>query len=182
MLELLQPLMHFSSAAAEEPSGIAALGLDPWAILAQAGTFLLLFFIVKKFALEKIVTTLEERRKTIEDGVLLGREMEAEKAKLDDKVQETLQITRVEADKVLAAAKDEANDIIQKAQVVAEEKSESIMQDAQRKIEEEISVARQELEQEMRQFVADATEIVLQEKLTKEKDSELIEKAIRSAR
>lgn len=182
MLELLQPLMHFSSAAAEEPSGIAALGLDPWAILAQAGTFLLLFFIVKKFALEKIVATLEQRRKTIEDGVLLGREMEAEKAKLDEKVQETLQITRVEADKVLAAAKEEANEIIQKAQSTAEEKSDSILQDAQRKIEEEILAARKALEQEMRQYVADATEIVLQEKLTSQKDSALIEKALRSAR
>ena len=62
--------------AAEEPAGIAALGIDPLAILAQAGTFLVLFWVVKKFALNKISATLEERRKTIDQGVRLGQKRE----------------------------------------------------------------------------------------------------------
>ena len=182
MLELLQPLLHFGSAAAEEPSGIAALGIDPWAILAQAGTFLLLFFIVKKFALEKIVSTLEKRRKTIEDGVLLGREMEVEKAKLDEKVEATMHKTRQEADKIISAAHEDANEIMQKAQATAQEKTESMLRDARRKIDEEIMVAKKDLEQEIREYVASATEIIIHEKLDAKKDAALIDKALRSAR
>ena len=50
----------------------------PLAILAQAATFLVLFFVIKKFALDGIVSTLEKRRKTIDDGVRLGREISAQ--------------------------------------------------------------------------------------------------------
>ena len=70
-MEILSLLTSFG--AAEETKGIGALGIDALAILAQAATFLILFLIIKKFALEKIVATLEKRRKTIDDGVRLGR-------------------------------------------------------------------------------------------------------------
>lgn len=182
MLALLQPLLHFGSAAAEEPTGIAALGIDLWAILAQAGTFLLLFLIVKKFALEKIVGTLEKRRQTIEDGVLLGHEMEAEKAKLEEKIEATLHKTRQEADKIIAAAHEDANEIVQKAQSTAQEKTESMLRDARRKIDDELMVAKKDLEQEIREYVASATEIIIEEKLDSKKDAALIEKALRSVR
>lgn len=179
---LFQPLLYFGATAAEESSGIAALGIDPLAILAQAGTFLLLFIIIKKFALEKIVATLEKRRKTIEDGVLLGREMEAEKAKLDEKVEAVLHKTRQEADKIIATAHEDANEIVQKAQSTAQEKTESMLRDARRKIEEEIMVAKKDLEQEVREYVSSATEIIIQEKLDAKKDAALIDRALRSAR
>lgn len=182
MLVLLQPLLQFGSAVADESSGIAALGIDPWAILAQAGTFLLLFFIIKKFALEKIVAILEKRRKTIEDGVLLGREMEAEKAKIDEKVETILHKTRQEADKIIAAAHEESNKIVLKAKSTAQEKTESMLRDARRKIDDDIMVAKKDLEQEMREYIATATEIIIQEKIDAKKDAALIEKALRSVR
>jgi len=90
-------------AAEEEAGGISALGLDPLAILAQAITFLLLFWILKKFALTKIVDTLEKRRKTIDEGVELGLKMAEEQEKLNAKIEEKLAQARVEADKIIAA-------------------------------------------------------------------------------
>ena len=103
-------------AGAEEASGIGALGIDPLAILAQALTFLVLFVIIKKYALEKIVNSLEKRRKTIDDGVRLGRQMEAEKEKLEEKVDATLKKARAEADKIISAGHEEAGGIIKQAE------------------------------------------------------------------
>ena len=164
-------------AAAEESTGIAALGLDPLAILAQAGTFLLLFWIVKKFALGKIVQTLEKRHKTIDDGVRLGQKMEAEQAKLEEKVEDELRKARTEADKILAQASREAGEVVKSAEEKASEKVDQMIADAHVRIEEDMQRARKALEKDVLSMVAEATEIILEEKLDEKKDNNLIQRA-----
>lgn len=174
-MEFLHLLTNFG--ATEEVSGIGALGIDPLAILAQAVTFLVLFFVIKKFALDGIVKTLEKRRQTIDDGVRLGREMEAEKAQLDEKVDELLRKARTEADGIIAGGQKEASTIIKAAEEAANRKADAILADAHGKITEDIDKARKGLEQEMRALVAEATEVIIEEKLDATKDASLIKRA-----
>lgn len=169
-------------AASEEPQGIAALGIDPLAIAAQAATFLLLFFIIKKFALDKIVATLEERRKTIDDGVRLGREMEAEKEKLSEEIDKKLQEARTEADKIIAASHQEAGAIIRESQEAATRKADAILADAHAKIEEDIIRAREGLQKEVSTLVADAVAVIAEEKIDAQKDMGMIERALAKVR
>lgn len=175
-------LIQIVGSTGEEPQGIAALGIDPLAILAQAATFLLLFFIIKKFALDKIVATLEARRKTIDDGVRLGREMEAEKDKLSEDIAKQLQETRKEADAIIAAGHREAGEIVREAEMAAGRKAEAILADATAKIEEDILKARKGLESEILDLVAEATAVIAEEKLDTKKDANLIERAIARVR
>lgn len=174
-MEILSLLNNFG--ATEEVSGIGALGIDPLAILAQAATFLVLFFVIKKFALDGIVQTLEKRRKTIDDGVRLGHEMEAEKAALDEKVDELLRKARSEADTIIAGGQKESASIIKAAEEAAGRKADAILADARGKIDEDIDAARRGLEQEMRALVAEATEVIIEEKLDAKKDESLIKRA-----
>lgn len=168
--------------AAEEPQGIAALGIDPWAILAQAVTFLVLFWIIKKFALDKIVKTLEDRRKTIDKGVTLGLEMEKEKAELDEKVEVALQKARREADRIIADGQKEAGSIIKQAENDAARKADTLLNEAHNRIEEDIERAKKDLKQEMVQLVSTATEAIIREKVDAHKDAKLIEKALEEVR
>jgi F-type H+-transporting ATPase subunit b len=169
-------------ATGEEPQGIAALGLDPLAILAQAATFLVLFFIIKKFALDKIVATLEDRRKTIDSGVRLGREMEAEKERLSEEIGKELHKARIEADKIVATSREEAASILHDAQEAAQRKTDALLADARAKIEEDILKARTTLEQDVLELVAEATAIITEEKLDAKKDMNMIERAIAKVR
>ncbi len=166
--------------AAKESAGISALGVEPWAILAQAVTFLLLFWIVKRFALDKIVATLEERRKTIDNGVRLGRKMEAEEAKLEDRIEESLRKTRGQADKIIAQAQSEAGEIIKAAEDKAAQRVDQMLADAHAKIQDDMLDARKALQKDMQALVAQATEAVLEEKLDAQKDESLIHKALTS--
>ena len=179
-MELMTVLTVFG--ATEEAEGIAALGIDPLAILAQAATFLLLFWVIKKFALDKIVTTLEKRRKTIDDGVRLGRQMEAEKERLDEKVEAALKKARNEADKIIAESREEAGSIIKQAEITASNKVDGMLEDAHKKIEEDIDAARKGLEQDMRSLVAEATEAIIKEKLDAKKDASLLDRALLKVR
>ncbi len=168
--------------ATEEAQGIAALGIDPLAILAQAFTFLVLFFVIKKFALDGIVATLEKRRKTIDDGVRLGREMEAEKERLDEKIAAALAKAREQADKIIAEGHTEAGEIMSKAETNATRKVDAMLADAHARIDEDIDNARKGLEQDMRLLVAEATELILEEKLDAKKDASLLTRALAKVR
>lgn len=176
------PTILAASEAAAEPEGIAALGIDPWAILAQAITFLVLFLIIKKFALGKIVNTLESRRKTIDKGVLLGIEMEKQKAQLDEEVEKLLHKAREEADKIIAGGKTEATTILQQAQEDAQTKADELLKTAHNQIAEDIERAKTELKSEMVGLVADATGALLHQKVSAKSDTQIIEKILKEAR
>lgn len=170
------------AATGEEAQGIAALGIDPLAILAQAVTFLVLFWVIKKFALDKIVASLEERRKTIDKGVTLGVEMEKEKAELDEKVEELLQKARRESDKIIAESQQEAGAIIKQAEQDAARKADTILAEANNRIAEDVERAKKDLKREMVELVGIATEAIIREKVDAQKDAKLIERVLQETR
>lgn len=176
---MFNPLLTVvASEAAAEKSGIAVLGIDPKAIILQAGTFLLLFLIVKKFALRGIVDTLEKRRQTIDKGVALGIAMEKQKAEFDDEVKKLQHEARAQADTIIAEANKEAGQIIKAGEESATAKVNQMLKDAEGRIEREMSQARQQLKQDMLNLVAEATEVIIEEKLDTKKDASLIDRAL----
>lgn len=161
--------------SAAETEGIASLGLSFPALIAQAITFLTLFFIIKKFAMPKIVKTLEERRNTINRGLHLTAEMDKLKTELDNKVEQTLQKARTSADKIIAEANTESGRIIRSAEEAAGRRTEAILKDAQGKIEREIAEAKQNLKVEMANLLAESTGAILRQKIDSKEDRKLIE-------
>lgn len=177
-----QYLTQFAAEAAGEKSGLAVLGLDPKALLLQLATFVILFLLLKKFAFSKIIAVLEERRRTIDQGVDLGREMEDQKQKLDQKASEILQNARKEADNIIAAAHQDAGTVIKEAEGAATRKVDAMIADAHAHIAEETERARASLEQELAGLVARATEALIQEKLDAKKDAALIERVLKGVK
>lgn len=177
MLEL-STLTFFATEATQEKTGAAVLGIDIKAILLQAGTFLLLFLIIKKFALKGIVETLEQRRLTIDKGVELGLEMEQKNAKFDEELKKLHRKAREEADSIIAEANKESGKIIKQGEEAAAKKADQMLKDAAARIDREMDVARQELKQEMLALVCEATEVIIEEKLDAKKDAGLIQRAL----
>lgn len=168
-------------AATEEPQGIAALGIDPLAILAQGATFLLLFFIIKKFALGKIVTTLEERRKTIEGSLEKAEELNKQNEEAEKRVNALLGEARKEAEEIVNKSREEAGAIVAEAEKAAGNKAEKIVADGKLQIEAEVIKAREALKKETLGLVAEATAAVLDEKIDAKKNEALIKKALLSS-
>ncbi len=165
----------------EEAQGIAALGLDPFAIGAQALTFLVLFIIVKKYALSGIVANLDKRHKDINRGLHLTAELDKKNAELDEKVDVVLRGARKDADGIIAEAHSESGKIIRAAEESASRKAEEIMRAAEGKIEREIADARKGLKAEMADLVGEATEAILGQKLDQNADRNLIEQYLNKA-
>lgn len=188
--EVLLDGTHSESAAAEhtteathseESEGIGALGLDIFAIGAQALTFLILFYVVKRFALDGIVKNLQTRHDDINRGLHLTAELDKQKAELDARVEELLKKARKEADGIVAEAHSQTGKIVQAAEESANRRAEEILRAAEGKIERDITEARAGLKSEMATLIAEATEAILGEKLDAAGDKKLIEKYLDGA-
>jgi F-type H+-transporting ATPase subunit b len=165
--------------AAESSEGLAALDINPAALGAQLITFLVLFYVVKKYALKGIVANLEKRHNDINRGLHLTAELDKQKAELDEAVDKALAKARKDADQIIAEAHNESGKIIQAAEESANRKAEEIIRIAEGKIEQDIAQARSGLKAEMAELVVAATESILDEKLDAKKDASLIDRMMK---
>jgi F-type H+-transporting ATPase subunit b len=160
-------------------SGLGALGVDPKAFLIQLVTFVLAFFVLRKYAFKPILKVLDQRRETIESGVTLGEEMKKERTKLEDEVADALHKARQEADAIVSQAQESGRQAIREAEDKAREKAAGILAEAEARITQDTARARKQLEKELVSLVAEATEAIIEEKVDAKKDAALIERALK---
>lgn len=165
-------------ASEESASGLGALGVDGKAFLIQLITFLLAFWVLKRFAFKPIIKVLNERYDLIESGVTLGEKMRKDEAKMDERVASELAKARKEADGILAAANETSRDKIHDAEEKARAKGEAMIREAEERIKTESARERKKLEKEIVSLVSDATEAIIGEKVDAKKDAQLIERAL----
>lgn len=167
-----------NSFAESSSSGLSALGVDAHAFVIQLITFLLALYVLQKYAFKPIVKVLNERRELIESGVKLGEDMQKEKSAFEAKMDKLLTDARAEADSILAAAKESGQQVVREAEDKAKQKAAMVIEEAERRIEQERTRMRKQLEGEVASLVAEATEVVVGEKVDSKKDAEIIDRAI----
>lgn len=173
---MLNVLTQFG--AAENASGLGALGFDPKAFLIQLITFILAYLVLRRFAFGPIIKLLNERRETIENGVKLGEQLKKEQLELEERIAQTLQEARQEADNVIAGAQDIGQQTIREAEDKARQKAAGVVAEAESRIAQDTARARQSLQKELVGLVSDATEAIVEEKIDAKKDAVLIDRAL----
>lgn len=180
---MLDIALQFAATETESAeSGLAALGIDPVAILIQSGTFLLLFFLIKKYALDNINQKLTDREETINEGIENAHKAEKASQEAIVKQQEILNDARADADKIIADAHEQTGEMLAKAQAEAEAKSKKMLEDTRSQLESEVAKARKQLEDDVFELTARASEVVLGEKMDSASDDRLIKKAVAEAK
>ncbi len=177
---MITQLIQFASTE-EAPEGIAALGIDPVAILLQTGTFVILFIVIRKFALAKITKALDDRKSTIDEGLVNAEKAARQLAEAGVHQEELLAKGRQQADEVIAKAHEEAAVMLKLAEEKAASQTEKLIEDAHSKIESDVKKAKESLQSEVKLLVANAAEVIIDEKIDAKKDAALIEKAVKEA-
>lgn len=168
--------------AAEAASGgLSALGLDAKAFLFQLITFVIILLVLRKFVFPKLVTTLEERRKAVEQSLDQAKEAAEALAKAEEKIEGLLREARVQADDLVKLGHKEAAGIIEAAETKAADRAEYIVGEAKAQMDNELRAARMALKQQTAQLVAAATEQIIRQKLDAKTDNTLIVKALEEA-
>jgi F-type H+-transporting ATPase subunit b len=172
---LIAPITQF----AESSSGIGALGIDGKAFIIQLVTFLLAFWVLKRYAFGPIIKLMDERRNTIESGVKLGEKMRKDETEMEAKIEKALHDARKQADGIIAAAQDSGRQVVRDAEDKARDKASGILKSAEEQIKSETQRARKQLEKEIVGLVSDATEVIIGEKVDAKKDAQLIDRALK---
>lgn len=155
---------------------LANLGIDWKLLLAQAVNFLVLLFILRRYAYRPMLEFLEKRSDRIEQGLKDAEAAQAKLAQMEEQEKKTLLAARDEARAIVDAAEASAKkrDALRLAET--EMKTRQFLEDARAKIEDEKRKILAEARQEIAVVVALSVEKVLKEKVDAAKDRELIGK------
>ncbi len=145
-----------------------AFGLILWTILA----FVIVFFILKKFAWKPILQSMNDREKGIADSLSTAERVRGEMALLKSENEELLVKAREERGLMLKEAKETKERIINEAKDQAKIETNKIIADAQSAINQQKMAAITDLKNQIGNLVIEVSEKVLRRELNNRQEQE----------
>jgi F-type H+-transporting ATPase subunit b len=144
------------------------LGLLFWTLLA----FLIVFFILKKYAWPAIVKGLHDRETSITEALATAEKVKLEMAQLKNDNEALLAKTREERGLILKEAKEIKDKIVNDAKDEAKVAASKIMADAQSTIQQQKMAALTDLKNQIGNLVIETSEKVLRKELSNKAEQE----------
>ena len=154
------------------------LGINGKLLLAQIINFLVLLFVLYKFAYGPVLKILNERTNKIEKGLKDAEDAQKKLMEITEKERAVLVKARKQAQEIIAKAEEIAVKNKEEIIVTTKAQSEKILSDSAKKIETEKVLMFQEVKKQVSELVIAATGKIIDEKMDSQKDKEIIEKAI----
>ncbi|MTE27236.1 F0F1 ATP synthase subunit B [Winogradskyella ouciana] len=147
-------------------------GLVFWTVI----TFLILLFLLRKFAWRPILGAVSEREEGIKNALASAENARKEMENLQADNERILQEARVEREAMLKDAREIREQTIARAETEAQEKASKIIEKAQAAIESEKKAAMAELKSHVAGLSIEIAEKVVREELSnKDKQLKLVE-------
>ena len=150
------------------------IGLLFW----QLVVFLLLFFLLSRFAWKPITQSLKEREHDIQSALDMAEKTRVEMAKLQADNQKLLAEARAERDAILRGAKETADRVVAEAQNKATEESKRILEKAREELQSERQAMVAQVKHEVIDLSLDIAERVLRKELSDKKSQEELVKSL----
>ena len=144
------------------------LGLLIWTLLA----FLIVFFILKKFAWPAIIKGLSDREANIAGSIATAEKVKLEMAQLKTENEAFMVKAREERSVMLKEAKDTKDKIISEAKEQAKEIAAKIVADAQVTINEQKMAAITDMKNQVGKLVIEVSEKILRRELSGKAEQE----------
>ena len=142
-----------------------SIGLFFW----QTIIFILLIFLLKKYAWKPILDAVNEREEGIKNALLSAEKAKEEMASLQSDNEATLKKARAERDSLLKEAREIKQQLIDDAKNEAQSEAKKIISQAQETIQNEKKAAISDLKNQVASLSIDIAEKVLKEKLLDDK-------------
>lgn len=137
------------------------IGLLLWNLLG----FLILFYILKKFAWKPILNSLKEREATINDSLATAEKVKAEMAQMKSENEALMAQAREERAQMLKEARETKDKIINEAKEQAKAEASRIVADAQVAIDAQKMAALTEVKNQVGKLVIEVSEKILRKEL-----------------
>lgn len=180
IIEIFIHAAHASEAVTDKASGIGSLGLNVKLFAAQLVNFAVIFFVLWRWVFKPITRHLQERTSKIEQSLQDAEDIQRQKAEFDEWRVEEMSKTREETSEMVKKAKLEAELVRTDILTKAKSEEDKLRTEGLALLERQRQAILQESKTELAELVVSATEKVLHEKLTDEKDLELARRAVKS--
>ncbi|MCX6299069.1 MAG: F0F1 ATP synthase subunit B [Bacteroidetes bacterium] len=144
------------------------LGLLVWTLVA----FLLVFFILQKFAWKPILATLKERETSIADAIASADKIKVEMAAMKNENEALMVQAREERAVMIKEAKEASNKMLSDAKEKARSEYDRIVADAQSAILQQKNAALTEVKNQVGTLVVEVAEKVLRRELANKAEQE----------
>jgi len=156
-----------------------AFGLDWGHLIAQIISFCIVCFFLYKFAYQRVLTMLEERRQRIEEGLANAEKIKAELAKTEAQRLEVMAQTNAQATKLIEEARAAAAKVQEQETQKAIAAAEQIIAKAREAAAADHARMLTELKREVGRLVVQTTATVTGKILTPDDQRRLAEEAAR---
>jgi F-type H+-transporting ATPase subunit b len=154
------------------------LGLIFWQLI----TFLLVLFLLARFAWKPIMNSLREREETIEGALRAAEQAKADMTKLKAENEKLLEDARVERDAMLKKAQLTSEAIVEEAKNKASVESAKIVESAKQQINAERLAAVADIKRQVATLSIEIAEKLLRNQLREEKaQRDLVDQLVKDA-
>ena len=134
---------------------------DPGLLIWSTVAFLILFFLLSKYAWKPIVKALDERERSIEDALAKAEMAKEEMAKLTNENEQLLKQARIERDAILKEAKELKDQIVSDAKTSAQTEGAKMIEKARQEIDNQKIAAMAEVKNQVATLSVQIAEKVL---------------------
>jgi len=162
----------------QEESLPASLGLNVQLFGFQLLNFAIVAGIVWFLILKPLTSTLEERKKIIDDSIDNAKEIETKLAMSEKKYQERIDNAKVESNLIIEKAHNESKVLADTMKQRTQEEVEKLVSQAKKHIQDEKIAMFDEVKKESAELIVSALQKILGETMTDDRDKKIIEKTI----
>ena len=159
-----------------------ALGINIPGLVAQIVNFLLLLFLISRFAYKPILNMLNQRSEQIKESLEAADRARQEAQQSEANIQAQLDAARREGQIIIEQASRSAEQLREEIQQVARQEAETIRQRAQADFDLERQKAIADLRRQFADLTVTAAERVINESLDRAKHHSLISEVLEQSR
>lgn len=160
---------------------MSGLGIRVPDLIFQIIAFILLVWLLNRYAFKPILKVLDERAERVRESLEAAERARAEVAQAEQRSLEELQTARVQAQEIVSRAREQSEQTIAQSRAAAREEAEKVRAQFETQMHADQARARDELRHEVADLAILAASRVVRRSLDPAQHRELIEETLREA-
>lgn len=159
---------------------LGQFGVNIWLLAAQIVNFLIILYIIRRFALKPIMSVLKNREKTIKEGLQQAEDARKMFESAQENERELLRKAHSEVKAMLDEAKKQRSEMLASTEAQTRETAEKMLQEARAQISAETKEAEQRLSAHVSKLAVTYLEKSLAGVFTEKEQAQVFERAIKT--
>ena len=152
---------------------------DPGLFIWTIATFLVLLFLLQRFAWKPLLQALESRQEMIRKSLDDAQQAKTELQQVQEESNRIVAKARVDADAIIAASRADAMKLQEELRAKARDEADGIIKNAERQIQQQTDRSLVQIREEAVDLSLSIASKLIQRNLTKEDNDTLIEDALK---